>query len=78
MTGPGDHDEPYEFGRHPTHADFSPFTILTYSRLLVYRSKVRAGLRGFGDLIPEPGPPDLPQPVPVPPADEPQPYEYDG
>jgi hypothetical protein len=48
--GAGDHDETYVFGCHLDTTNFAPFTTLTFSRLLVMRSKVAEGLIGGGDM----------------------------
>jgi hypothetical protein len=49
-SGAGDHDQPYAFGRRPRSDATGPFTIREYSRLLVLRSRVEAGLVGVDDL----------------------------
>jgi hypothetical protein len=45
--GAGDHDRPYRFGRRPTSLAPYPFSTRQYARLLVLRSRVRAGLAGL-------------------------------
>jgi hypothetical protein len=42
--GAADHDRPYRFGRRPTSLAPYPFSTRQYARLLVLRSRVRAGL----------------------------------
>lgn len=44
-TGAGDHDIPYKFGRSPSSVATYPFSTRQYARLLVFRSRVREGLR---------------------------------
>ena len=48
--GAGDSDQPYIFGRRPRSNATGPFTTRQYSRLLVLRSRVQAGLFGADDL----------------------------
>jgi hypothetical protein len=50
--GAGDCDRAYVFGRRPRSNATGPFTIRQYSRLLVLRSRVEAGLFGADDLRP--------------------------
>jgi hypothetical protein len=42
-VGAGDHDRPYQFGRRPTSLAPYPFSTRQYVRLLLLRSRVRAG-----------------------------------
>jgi hypothetical protein len=48
--GAGDSDQAYVFGRRPRSNATGPFTIRQYSRLLVLRSRVQAGLCGTDGL----------------------------
>lgn len=45
-SGPGDHDQPYHFGRQPTSSATYPFSTRQYARLLILRSRVQAGQFG--------------------------------
>ena len=49
-TGAGDHDQPYRFGRRPRSSATYPFSTRQYARLLVLRSRVRAGQFGAEDV----------------------------
>src|SRR6266568_7405629 len=46
-TGAGDHDQPYRFGRRPRASATYPFSTRQYVRLLLLRSRIQAGLRGY-------------------------------
>ena len=48
--GAGDCDQAHVFGRRPRSNATGPFTVRPYSRLLVLRSRVQAGLFGADDL----------------------------
>jgi hypothetical protein len=48
--GAGDCDQPYVFGHRPRSNATGPFTTRQFSRLLVLRSRVEAGLFGADDL----------------------------
>ena len=48
-TGAGDHDVIYQFGRRPRSSAPYPFSTRQYSRLLVLRSRLDAGLFGADD-----------------------------
>jgi hypothetical protein len=48
--GSGDCDKAYVFGRRPRSNATGPFTIREYSRLLILRSRVQAGLFAADDL----------------------------
>jgi hypothetical protein len=47
--GARDCDKAYEFGRRPRSNATGPFTVRQYSRLLVLRSRVHAGLVSADD-----------------------------
>jgi len=47
--GAGDHDQPHGFGRRPCASAPYPFSTRQYSRLLILRSRLQAGVFGSDD-----------------------------
>ena len=52
-SGCGDHDVPYVFGRLPRAATPFPFSTRELARLMVLRSRARAGIACLGDGVPQ-------------------------
>jgi hypothetical protein len=51
-SGAGDHDVPYVFGRVPRAATPFPFSTREFARLMVLRSRARAGVACIEDGLP--------------------------